>query len=39
MEIKVRPIRGERTTLGQAADECFKDFPLLASALKYGKRN
>ena len=32
--ITVRPIRGKRTTLGQAADECFKDFQLLAKAMK-----
>lgn len=31
MEIKLleKPIIGERTYLGQAFDECFKDFPLL----------
>lgn len=37
--ITVKPIKGGRTTLGQAADECFKDFPLLAQTIKNGEKN
>lgn len=33
MEITVRPIRGQKTYLRQATEECFKDFPILYKSI------
>lgn len=36
--IKVKPITGQKTYLRQAAEECFKDYPLLKDAI-YNKHD
>lgn len=37
--ITVKPIVGKKTMLKQAAEECFKDFPLLNNSMKNGKKD